>query len=397
MGPPATENMPARLDWTDKTVMLTGGIAVALALTALTPVLPRIETDLATDATGRMLVKMLVTIIGATMVIGAPLAGFLADRIGIRKVLLAASIAYAIGGTAGLYMSDLYLLIASRLVVGLAAGAIAATSMTLINTRLDSTGRAKWMGAHVATATLSGLALYPLAGLLGEFGWRWPFALYALGLVFTVLALFLVSETAKPTAAIFESSNESLLSWLPVRFAVLAVIIGSITYLPVVYMPFVLRDAGVSSPLLISLVGLADAILTALMAMNFARSRRYLSSSGRFIFSFLCTGAGLFVVAAWPSVIGVVIGMMVFGLGLGWVVPNLMTTAAAFVTQHQQGRTVGVIKGAHYLAAPLCVLAIEPVTRAFGPTSAFLMAAALSGALVLIFLVSRRTGQILPA
>ena len=171
-------------------IMLSGGISVALVMIALTPVLPKIEAALADTADERLLVKLLVTVVGITMLLGAPIAGFLVARIGVKRVLMAAGLVYDLGGTAGLYLDNLVPLLASRLIVGLAGGAIAATSMTLINSTFDAAGRAKWMGSHVAVATLGGLVLHPLAGALGEWGWRLPFALYALGLAYSALAAF---------------------------------------------------------------------------------------------------------------------------------------------------------------------------------------------------------------
>ena len=374
-----------------RVIMLSGGISVALVMIALTPVLPKIEAALAHTADERLLVKLLVTVVGITMLLGAPIAGFLVDRIGGKRVLMAAGLIYALGGTAGLYLDTLVPLLASRLIVGLAGGAIAATSMTLINSTFDAAGRAKWMGSHVAVATLAGLVLHPLAGALGEWGWRLPFALYALGLAYTALAAFGLEHgtTIAQPVPNTEKSGEAWYAWFPRRFAVIAVLIGSITYLPTVYIPFVLREAGISSPLLISLVGLGDAILTSVMALNFARARKKLSSERAFIVSYVCTGLGLAIVTIRPSVLGVVIGMGVFGLGIGWFVPNLMTAAAAEVAVHQQGRTVGIVKAAHYLAAPACILAVEPITRAFGPTAALATGSLLSVGLILYTLFSR--------
>lgn len=371
--------------------MLTGGIAVAMALVALTPVLPQIDAALAHNADDRLLVKLLVTVTGLTMVIGAPLAGFLTDRYGVRRILLLFGLVFAVGGTAGLYLDSLPVLLVSRLLVGAASGAIAAISMTMINTRLVGNDRAKWMGGHVAVASLCALAIHPLAGFVGEFGWRWPFALYGLGLLFSVLALFGTDEVKVAAAPGVSTDRAALLSWFPKRFIFLALFIGAITYLPVVYVPFVLRNAGVSSPLVISMVGFGDSILSASMSLLFARSQRWFSSRAGFLFSFACTGLGLSIVTVWPSVLGVFVGMGVFGLGIGWFVPNLMTAAASLVGPDQQGRTVGIVKAAHYMAAPLCVVLVEPITRRFGPTSALTTAAVIAFVLLVIFAVRLAT------
>jgi predicted MFS family arabinose efflux permease len=333
------------LDWGSRVVMLTGGIIAALALMGLTAVLPQIQADLAHTANDKLLVKLLGPIVGLTMVIGSPLVGFLVDRLGFRRVLITNCVVYALAGTAGLYINSL---------------------MALLGT----------------------IVLHPVIGLLGELGWRWPFVVYSLGLVLAVVAIVgfrTPGSIARPAAA--AATGEKLLSWFPFRFIPLALVIGSITYLPTVYFPFVIRTVGVTSPTVISLVLLADSVLGALLSMQFGRSQRYFSSHMAFALSFSCTGLGMAIVAMASGYAGVVVGIMVFGCGIGWFVPNLMTSAARHVSTDRQGRTVGLIKAAHYVSAPAAIAAVEPLTRAIGPTGAMWSGTMLSFTGLAVFLV----------
>lgn len=377
-------------------LMLVGGVMMSLTLIALTPVLPRIEDELAQTPTDILLVKLLATITGVTMVIGALVAGYLLDRMRAPPVLIVAGLLYAVGGTAGFFLGTLELILVSRLFVGFAAAAIATTSMTLINGRLEGVERAKWMGWHVAAAVVASLLLHPVAGALGEIGWRWPFLLYGAGLLVVVLALLtnenLAADKSEEAAATALAPARPLTSWFPVRFILLAVGIGALTYIPTTYLPFVVREIGIDSPFITSLVGLGDASLTAIFAFLFSRFRARYPSQAMFAFSFGCAALGLGIVTVGMNFWVIVGGMMVFGLGLGWFVPNLMTAAAECVARYQQGRTVGIVKAAHYLAAPTCILAVEPLSQAFGPHAAMGVACALGLVLFTIFL--RRSLQL---
>jgi MFS family permease len=373
------------LEWSAKAIMLSGGLMVALALSAINSVLPQIQAELARGPQDSLLIKQLVGIVGLAMVVGAPLAGFLVDRIGARRIVIAACLLYAAIGTAGLYLTSLPALIASRLLLGVAAVTITTTAMAMINTRLAGIERAKWMGAHVGVAMVGSILINPIAGYLGEFGWRWPFALYLIGLPFALLALGLdrgVVQRPRATAATVQEPG--LLSWFPVRYALLAVLIGSMTYLPMVYLPFLMREMGVTSPTTISLVLTGDVALGAVTALLYGRSRRYFSIYAAFAFSFACVGTGMFVVAIASSLVGVVAGMMTFGVGLGWLVPNLMTAVSQQVQLEQQGRATGLVKGAHHLAAPLCIVIVEPLARRLGPEGAMMAAAAVAFFLLIV-------------
>jgi MFS family permease len=354
-----------------KVLMAGGGMLTTLASIGLTAVLPQIEAALARTATDALIVKQLVTVVGLTMIIGAPLAAFLVERIGMRLVLLSCSLIYTAAGTAGLYLDSLPALLVSRLFVGLTAAGISTISMTLINTRLEGNERARWMGIHVGTALILTLIFHPVLGWLGEFGWRWPFGVYFIGLPLAAAAL-LVDGSVKGRASNDGEAAEArgLLRWFPVRYALLSLIIGALTYTPLVYVPFVLRQTGDVGPSVIALVFLADSLIGAILSLLFGRTRRYISSDMSFVISFGCTGAGMAIAALASSFEMVVAGMIVFGFGIGWFVPNLMTAAARKLRASQQGRAVGLLKSAYYGSAPLAVFMLEPLTRVYGPKSA---------------------------
>lgn len=373
------------LNWGIKTVMLCGGLLTSLAMIGITAVLPQIETALAHSAQDKMLVKLLVTGMGFTMVVGAPLAGFLVDRFGLRRVLIVSCLLYSLAGTAGLYLDSLSALLASRLLLGLTAGGLITMSMTLISTRLDGIERAKWMGANVSTTMAGTIVVHPLVGVLGEWGWRWPFTLYALGLALAAVAAIGIKEDRSSreklnTAArvVRTKEREKLRAWFPFRYAFLAVVLGVISYVTMVYIPFVIRAVGVSSPTIIALIMLVESVIGAVVALLFGRSQRYLSSRAAFITSFACTGVGALIVATASTFPVIVIGLVVFGFGMGWFIPNLMTASVKHIETNRQGRAIGLIKGANFLAAPMGTVLVEPVTRIMGPTGAMWAASALS-------------------
>ena len=193
------------------------------------------------------------------------------------------------------------------------------------------------------------------------------------------------SPSAQPSGCSGDKARNPL-KWFPLWFLPLAVVMGSVTYLPNVYLAFVVHEVGVESPSAVAMVMLADALIGGTMALLFGRSQRYMSSNNAFIFSFSCTGSGLLIVALAPSFTMVIVGMLVFGFGIGWFVPNLMIAISRRVSQAHQGQAVGIIKGTHYLASPLAVLAVEPISRAAGPSAAMMSGAILSFCVVLTFI-----------
>ena len=371
--------------------MLCGGALAGLALTALNPVLPAIDAALSRSPHDSLLVKQLLGAVAVTMVFGAPIAGFLVDRFSLRRLLLIAAVVYTLAGTTGLYFNTLPVLLGSRMFLGLAAGALQVISLATINRTLVGTERARWMGYHVSLAMATALIINPISGLLGNFDWRWPFALYAIGLVIVPVA-FLQSDANPARAAKAESTTHralpdgpSLWRVFPYHYLPIAVAIGSIVFIPTVYAPFLLRNMGISTPFAISLVLMAESIVGLGVAMLYGKARKHISAKGAFAFSFSFVAAGMLVITVTGTPAFFIVGMTVYGIGVGWLIANLITSLSEKLGPGQQGRAAGLVKAAHFSSAPIGIALIEPITRLHGPAIAMPITAGLAlGLLALI-------------
>jgi MFS family permease len=382
---------PPGLSFGEKVVVLMGGIIAAMALTVLNPVLPVIEKELAHSATDQMLVKQLFGATTLAMVLGAPLGGFLVGRLGMRRMLLAASLVYAISGTAGLYLSSLPMLLVSRLFVGASAACIQVMSLTLVNTRLDPQGRAKWMGLHVAIAVFCSLIVLPAAGLLGDVSWRLPFLLYLIGLaVFAALLFSRESDTPQAPAANATTSEAitgpSIWNWMPWHYVLLSMLVGAITFLPTIYSPYLFRERSGLGPSGIAAVMTATALIGGISALLYSKARRYLSIHMAFVAAFGMAAVGMLIVALAGSLPVMLVGFFIYSTGNSWFVPNVMTSLGGKVQPWQQSRAAGLVKAGHFISTPVSVIVIEPYARQFGAQTVMLAACVMSTVVVVLVL-----------
>ena len=386
---------PPGLSFGEKVVVLMGGIVAGMSLTVLNPVLPSIEKALAHTPTDQMLVKQLFGAVTLAMVIGAPLGGFLVARLGMRRLLLGASLVFAFGGSAGFFLSSLPLLLVSRLFVGISAACIQVMALTLVNTRLDRVGRAKWMGLHVAIATLCSLAIFPLSGALGEISWRLPFLEHLFGLV--VFAAILVSPTseaaAPPRAKVAAGAvgDESMVKWMPWHYVFLTLFTGAITFLPTIYSPFLFKEKFGLGPAGIAAIMFGTALVGTLSAFLYGRAMRHLSVHAAFLVAFGLAAVGMLDVALAPSLWLMIVGFVIYGIGNAWFVPNVMTSLGGKVEPHQQARAAGLVKMGQFLSTPLCVLVVEPYARQFGAYTVMLLACGMASFILLLMIVRMAT------
>jgi len=361
---------PATLDFTQKLVILLSGLLSALCLTAINPVLPSIARDLAHGPNDAMLVKQLIGAVALAMAAGAPVGGYLADKIGLRPTLFAASVLYTVAGTAGLYLNSLPLLLVSRLLLGLAAASIQVLGLTMINTTLSGNARARWMGLHISVAIFGTLFVQPLAGQLGEISWRLPFALYAGGSILVLGLLFGRASTAtahpiRPDTAV-PKTGPGIISWFPWHYLPLGFLIGVVTYLPTVSIPFQLKQQAGASPSTIAYVLTASAAIGAIVAFLYGPARRRLSAHVAYLVSFGLAGTGAVIAANSSSFAGVISGLLVMSTGTAWFSPNIMTALGSKVTKERQGTAAGMVKAAQFLAAPIAVALVQPFVKRYG-------------------------------
>ncbi len=151
---------------------------------------PSIARDLALDLTALQWVSIGYVLPFASVLL---VAGSLVDRWGQRATLLAGLLAFGIGAAVGGLAGSAWLLIAARVVQGVAAAFVVPALLSMLRTNLEPKQRA--VGAALWTASLAvALALGPAAGgLISEYlGWSW---IFFVNLPFVAAMLVLVPAT----------------------------------------------------------------------------------------------------------------------------------------------------------------------------------------------------------
>ena len=125
--------------------------------------------------------------------LGASVAGPITDRLGRRRVLMAAAALFAVGAVIAAGMTATWILVAARLVLGLAIGVAAVTAPLYIAEAAPLAIRGALVSTYQLAITFGILASY-LSGLVitGDGTWRAMFALGAVpGLLFLIGLIFL--------------------------------------------------------------------------------------------------------------------------------------------------------------------------------------------------------------
>jgi|GEM_PF-1888201 len=393
---------PKALNWAGKAVIIFGGVLPGIATGTISVMLPGISEAFGGGGDANLWITMVATAAGLGMMLGAPIGGYIADRVGRRFVLMAAVALFSAFGLVAMGVTELWQLIAARFVIGFASGAMTATYVAIIADNFGDRDQGKWVGFNASIAVLFVVILNPVVGALVDNGWRNGFLVYAIGLPILLLAVLGIPARSRDDED-GPQENASLLSvvrGIPRlgQTAILATIGGTLATGTVLYWPFRFRELGITSAEELAYHYIPNVMVVFIAAFSYGWIRKWLSVNQVFAVSGAISALGLAVVALAPTPLIAAIGLTVEGAAIGFMTPNLSIYAISIAPAHSRARVVGLMKGVYYGSPFLTQFVLEAINSWRGISATLLAIAAMSFSLTLyMFLEMRRSPAVAPA
>jgi MFS transporter, ACDE family, multidrug resistance protein len=155
-------------------------------------------------------IQLVMTAFFLPIGIATPILGIIADRIGIKKVLVPSLLLFAIAGSCCAFAGDFQTLIQWRFLQGLGAASLNLVSLTLISMIYRGKALTLAMSINVSAIGVS-TAIYPIiGGVLAGFSWRYPFLLATIAFPLLLLVLMVLQLPRQPSG----SNNSNLKIYL---------------------------------------------------------------------------------------------------------------------------------------------------------------------------------------
>ena len=386
--PGSSELGPRQAGTAELVLLLAGSCMSVLGAVLIAPVLPQMTDAFAGTPGVAVLIPIVLTVPALMIGLAAPFAGLIADRIDRKRVLIVAMLAYAVFGTAPLYLQSLGAIIGTRVGVGICEAAIMTCCTTLIGDYWSGARRSRYLGMQTLVAALSATVFLAVGGILGGFGWRTPFWLYATAAILAVpMARILWRPSRRPT-----SDRLPAMPWRMMLVPCLVTLVGGIVfYALIVQLSFVLTDVGVTSTATIGGISAVMSIATAFGSVLFARASHH---TPRMLVpvSFAISAVGLATVFATRSVPVITIGAVLTGVGTGLLLPTLLTWAVNRLEFEQRGRGTGLWTGTQFIGqflSPLLIAGIAAGVGGLRPALGVLAVVAAVCAVVTLFVIPR--------
>jgi MFS family permease len=316
----------------------------------------------------------------------SPVAGWMADRMGRRTLLVAAMVVYAFVGTAPAFLDNLYAIVVSRIAVGICESIVMTVSTTLISDYFKGHARERWLASQTAVASVTALGCIYLGGQLGAaYGWRGPFYLYMYSLPLAVCVLATIwepspAEPAAVTAVANEDVRYTTVPWARIAGILAITLLASIGFYTVVTKNAeALVSLGVANPADIGMLTMLASIGVPLGTFIFWGVSR-LPIGWLLGLDFALVGTGFVLMGRAPDPTSYAWGSFVNQLGCGLVLPTMLVWATRGLAFHIRGRVNGFWQAAFAIGQFLSGMVITLLSSELGgllPTMGMMGKAAL--------------------
>ncbi|MDH4057483.1 MAG: MFS transporter, partial [Cyclobacteriaceae bacterium] len=320
--------------------------------------------------------KLVLTVPALFIAIFSPITGRLIDKYGRLKLLWLSLGLYSLSGTSGYYLIDLYHILISRAILGVAVGMSMTIVITLIADYFEGMERQKFVGIQIAFMSLGGILFIGLGGVLADFGWRFPFLIYSYALIvlpFSILFLTEPAEIKKGNTQTASVKSPGIIYMLFFNTMFMWIIF----FLIPVQIPFHLKAIGVEKSALIGAAIALSTVFSAVSAISYSKLKARFSFLSIFSMGYLLLAAGFVLISISSTYVLVVISMMVSGLGMGMMIPNTNMWVMKIAPPEIRGKEIGKLTTFWFFGQFISPVLIFPVLTALPLSSTFMAAAGL--------------------
>ncbi len=321
-----------------------------MAVITLMPVVPTLRNHFKDVPYIEMLAPFVISAPGLCVALFGPYAGFLADKIGRRNLLIIFSILYGIGGVIPFFVESFSALIAGRLILGIGEAFILTIANILLGDYFEQSKRNTWLMIQSIVGPAFGFFVINGSGQLASIGWQYPFLLYAITLIIPIGAYFFIFEPKEKAPAIanaqngaFQFSKKSLIKVFLTTF-----IASVLYYVYTLHFSLALDKIGISDP---KEVGSITAVASLMLPLGAVMFKLLGTRSNKIQFGLMFTliGIGLIGVGFSTSLGMAKMFAIIQQTGCGMAIPVLIAYGLRSVPTEYRGRGMGIWSSGFFL------------------------------------------------
>lgn len=353
-----------------------------MSMITISASLPDMAAHFSEYPEAKKLAKLALSFPALFIALSAIVAGIIIDRFGRLKLLGFALVFYAVGGSSGYWLDNIYLILAGRALLGICVGISMTIVTTLIADYYQGQARQQFAGIQIAVMSIGGIIFITLGGILADISWRTPFLLYFFSLLIIPATYLYLKEPAgqQKKERVASSLKSPPIIWL-VFFNIMFMWI--IFFIIPVQIPFYLKALGVEKNALIGLAIASSTFFSAISAFSYSKIKDKFSFEQIFSLGYFLMALAFVSIAFGNSYLMVLLAMLLAGLGMGLMIPNANIWVMQLAPQEIRGREIGRLTTFWFMGQFLSPIILLPLLDLISQTQLFLV---LAGFLVIMSL-----------
>lgn len=353
-----------------------------LAIISLVPAVPTLIQHFGAVPHAQTLIPLMITAPGLMIALTASFAGWFADRLGRRRLLLGATLLYGICGTVPLYVDSLLPIFISRLGVGLSEAVVLTMANTMLLDYFDMRGRRIWLTVQGVIGPILGTIVYALSGYLTGMVWNGAFWIYGSAfLLFIAMYIWMYEPTGQERHADEPQIDDTVFPWgRMIGVMALTFVIAALYYIYTINGGSAFHSLDGASPERIGVMMSIASLAVPVGALIFGYISRLISSAQVLGIVLLLVGAGMIGVGYSTDVVQMGVSAFLQQIGAGMAISALIFWVSTLFGPQHRGRVMGCWCSAFFagmFVSPLFFSAVREMGggdvllpfRIFGPAS----------------------------
>jgi MFS family permease len=363
-------------------LIATMGIMSGITIVSSLPLMSRTFSDIPNI---EFLSKMMLTIPSIIIAMFAPVAGILVDRYGRLKPLYVGMVLFVAGGSSGFYLDNFYYILIGRAILGIAVALLMTSSTALIGDYYDEDERHKFMSLQGMSVAIGGIVFITAGGFLAEWHWSYPFAIYALPLLFMpMIYLSLYEPMIYKHTTIDSGIDRSLLSvYITASFSMI------LFYMLPTQLPYLIINTMHGDPKTIGFIISISMVFNAITARQYGRLKNRFSYIQIYIFTFAIFGTGLFIISQADDISQLFYSTIFIGMGFGLIFVNTNSWFLSRVAPQKRGKASGILASSFFIGQFSSPLIFEPIVNIYGIQGLFFIISLVSISISIVLLIRR--------
>ncbi len=370
--------------WQVKATLLLVSSLTIMSMITISASLPDMTKTFSGLPNGPALVKLSLSFPALFIAISAMVAGMVIDKFGRLKLLGVALILYAVGGSSGYWLNNLYLILAGRALLGICVGITMTIVTTLVADYYQGKSRQKFAGLQIAVMSIGGIIFITLGGFLADINWRVPFLLYFFSILVLPATYLYLKE---PKESVSAQRKDAVIKSPSVIWVVFfnIMLMWVMFFIIPVQIPFYLKTIGVEKNALIGIAIASTTLFSAISSFSFSRIKDKFSFQQIFGIGYLLMALGFGSIAIGNTYAMVMLGMLMSGLGMGLMIPNANVWVMQLAPPEIRGKEIGRLTTFWFMGQFISPIVLLPFLETFSHSQLFYLLAGILMVLSVLF------------